>query len=284
MSVDMSNEHASTARLHRVVRSRFLRAPRYVCWRSLSVWAVANVHSCALRHAKPPRHAARDFVGRDRASVDYRMRCAALVALLVPAVSFSQAADIDLAKQHYQTGRLHYERGDFDKALAEFEAAYRLSPRPELQYNIAQACERLLYYDRALFAYEAYLLGRPNAPDRKFVESRIEFLKRHGSGNGWKRTLGWVGIGVGAAAAGVGVAFGVRARNKASELEDANAEQRLWDDVSHLQDQGERAEVISIVGLVVGGVGLVGGALLLITAGDESNVTYTNGRSLVVRF
>lgn len=232
----------------------------------------------------------------------------ALVTLLLPALSYAQASDTEVAKQRFETGQLNYERGEYEKALAEFEEAYRLAPRPELQYNIAQAHERLLAFESAIAAYQAYLAGKPEARDRKVVESRIEFLKKQIAQKNaaaarpppealatgtvsptseleprsrWKRTVGWVAIGVGGAALATGLVFGLIARNKANDLEDANDSQQSWDDAQQLQEDGERAETISIVGLVLGGVAAAGGTVLLLLDRSEGRSVYSFNSGMI---
>lgn len=215
---------------------------------------------------------------------------AAFLAAAVPLMAGAQASDEDLAKQRYQTGTLYYERGDYEKSLAEFQEAYRLAARAELQYNIAQANEKLLRIEEAVAAYRAYLTGKPDAQDRKFVEQRIAFLEQQiedkkkpaappprptpaarkeappPESGGWRRTAGWVAIGVGGAAAALGVVFGVIAKRKADDLEAANENGAEWADARGLKTSGERAEKIQIVGLAVGGAAIAAGVVLLLTA------------------
>lgn len=231
------------------------------------------------------------------------VRLPAAVVLLLASAATAQITDVEVAKQQFQTGQLYYERGEFDKALAAFQEAYRLAQRADLQYNIAQAHERLLMFEEAVVAYRAYLEGKPDAPDRKFVESRIEFLEKQlaekqtsatapapptpaeatpaqpaaaqphvvasqqpaamSSSRDWQRTAGWVALGVGGVFTTAGVIFGVIAGKKASELEDANTNAEPWSASKGIQEDGERAETLQIVGLAVGGAGLLAGALLL---------------------
>ena len=47
------------------------------------------------------------------------------------------------ARERFQAGQLAYNSGDYEQAAALWEEAYRLDPRPALQYNLAQAYSRL---------------------------------------------------------------------------------------------------------------------------------------------
>lgn len=48
-------------------------------------------------------------------------------------------ADKAKADKHYQLGKRHYNLAEWDEAIAEFKAAYKLFPDPVNLYNIAQA-------------------------------------------------------------------------------------------------------------------------------------------------
>ncbi|MEK6609245.1 MAG: tetratricopeptide repeat protein, partial [Myxococcota bacterium] len=253
---------------------------------------------------------------------------------LSPAVAFAQASDLDLAKQNFRTGQSYYERGEFEKALAAFDEADRLAPgNPDLHYNIAQTCERLLLFDRALASYRTYLAGKPEAPDRKFVENRIVFLEKQtapapvaapqpppspaapppaapppepqpapaaepapapapeaatassSEGGGGQRVAGWISLGVGVVALGAGVAFGLIAKAKAQEVEEAAAAGEEFDSgLADTESAGQQAEKFAIVGLAVGGVGIIVGTVLLLTSGGDDAHVSAGPSSFAVRF
>jgi hypothetical protein len=83
-----------------------------------------------------------------------------------------------------------------------------------------------------------------------------------------KRTVGWVLLGIGGVGVGVGAVTGLLASNKKTDLEKV-----CHPDVSHCPESA-RTEVdeyntqrtVSTIGFIAGGVGLAGGALLLLTA------------------
>jgi hypothetical protein len=88
-----------------------------------------------------------------------------------------------------------------------------------------------------------------------------------------QNTLGWVAVGVGGVGLVLGTVSGLMASGKASDLDSAcrgdTCPPSAQDDV----DAYDRYYTLSTVGLVVGGIGLVGGAALLLTAPDESQQT-----------
>jgi len=102
------------------------------------------------------------------------------VALLL--VGGAARADelMDKARVHSQAGIAYYDEARYDEAAREIEAAYRIKPLPELQYNLAECYERLGKPADAAAAYQKYLDGKPGAEDRPAVEARIKNLKARG--------------------------------------------------------------------------------------------------------
>ena len=81
------------------------------------------------------------------------------------------------AKSHLKSGFAYYGEANYDSAAHEMEAAYRLRPLPDLQYNLAQCYERLGRAKDAATAYRTYLAGKANAEDREEVTRRIANLE-----------------------------------------------------------------------------------------------------------
>lgn len=75
----------------------------------------------------------------------------------------SEAA-VAAAKELFAAGDAAYASGDYELAVDKFEQAYRLSARPLLLFNIANARERQGDYARAAEALRRYL---PDAPDKE---------------------------------------------------------------------------------------------------------------------
>lgn len=66
-----------------------------------------------------------------------------------------------------------YALGRFEKALKGFEKAYELMPLPGFLFNIGQCYRMLNQYKKAIFFYEGYLSGKPDAPNREQVDRLI---------------------------------------------------------------------------------------------------------------
>lgn len=78
----------------------------------------------------------------------------ALTLLLsVPATALAQ----DDAHTLFQRGQVAYTQGDYDAAIEQWSRAYGMDPRPLLQWNLAQAYERLGRLDDAATALNLYL-------------------------------------------------------------------------------------------------------------------------------
>lgn len=88
------------------------------------------------------------------------------------------AAEEEEARQRFRAGLVMARDGDCTGALAEFEASYRLLPRPNTLFNMAQCEETMHRYDRAIDEYEQYLEIAPaDAEDRDTVMATLESLR-----------------------------------------------------------------------------------------------------------
>jgi tetratricopeptide (TPR) repeat protein len=87
------------------------------------------------------------------------------------------ASDLARAKAALELGQKLYDEAKHEAALVAFEEAYRAYPVPDLHYNIGLCHERLGNTRRAIAAFEAYIAGAPDAPDRPSVEHRIGTLR-----------------------------------------------------------------------------------------------------------
>lgn len=103
-----------------------------------------------------------------------------LSLLLIHGVAAAQARPADAAatndaaaRGRFAAGEAFYEEGRFEEALDEFAAAWRLSQRPEMLINIANAAERSLKFDVAVEHLRLYLERVPDAADRPTIERRI---------------------------------------------------------------------------------------------------------------
>lgn len=85
---------------------------------------------------------------------------------------------IEHARALFESGVAHFNLGEYDAAVADFESGYRYRPEPLFLYNIAQAHRRANHREPALAYYRRYLQLVPDAPERTAVEAAIEALSR----------------------------------------------------------------------------------------------------------
>jgi tetratricopeptide (TPR) repeat protein len=97
------------------------------------------------------------------------------VAFLSSVGGTALAAD---AKELFQQGKEHYSQGQYEKAIASFEAAGKIRPSPILDYNIARCHENLGNTQKAIEYYERYLDKKPDADNSAQVRERVATLKR----------------------------------------------------------------------------------------------------------
>lgn len=79
-----------------------------------------------------------------------------LASLLVLSSSGAHAQEDD-ARTLFQRGQVAYSQGDYDAAIEQWTHAYTMDPRPLLQWNLAQAYERLGRLDEAAASLNLYL-------------------------------------------------------------------------------------------------------------------------------
>ncbi len=105
-----------------------------------------------------------------------KLRLAALLVGLscttaLPAAAANPA--LDEARQLTSRASVEYDVGHFDQALDLYAKAYERYPKPALLFDIGQ-CHRLLgHFERAIFFYQGYLRGKPDAANRALVEQFI---------------------------------------------------------------------------------------------------------------
>lgn len=94
-----------------------------------------------------------------------------------PARAQESAADRQ-GRAHFEAARLHFDRGAYEEAQREFLAAYELSHRAELLYNLYLTAERLADFDQAIDYLERYLTeGAPDDERRATLTPRLENLR-----------------------------------------------------------------------------------------------------------
>jgi tetratricopeptide (TPR) repeat protein len=122
-------------------------------------------------------------------------RCALVAALVLgPATAAAQeggapeatatssaaagASAEDQARQFASEGAEAFRDGQYLQAVAAFQKAYDLIPRPTLAYNIARSHERLSQWEEAIEWYERYLKLAEDPRDKAEVLDKIEILKK----------------------------------------------------------------------------------------------------------
>lgn len=89
----------------------------------------------------------------------------------------SGLATDEIARSHAENGGRYFQLGRYADAAREFQAAYELSLRPELLFNLARALENAGRDGEALAAYERFeAVGSPGI-DPVNLRPRIEALR-----------------------------------------------------------------------------------------------------------
>jgi tetratricopeptide (TPR) repeat protein len=101
----------------------------------------------------------------------------ALLLLSAPLRAQPDSTDERRARALFQSGERMYEEGRYEEAVENFREAYRLSPRPSLLYDIANADERLGRLGEAARALKQYLESAP-ADEQPLIERRVASLER----------------------------------------------------------------------------------------------------------
>jgi hypothetical protein len=84
------------------------------------------------------------------------------------------------ADEHFKRGNELYLGGQYEQAIAEFEAAYCLIPAAEAAYNIAQSFMGLVDYEHAIAWLSLYARLLPTGAEerRRLAENRIDRLRK----------------------------------------------------------------------------------------------------------
>lgn len=85
--------------------------------------------------------------------------------------------EVEAARGHFRSGSAWYSEGKYDKAIAEFEAAWELAPLPDILFNLGQA-HRLAGDKRAAIrAYRRYLGTSPRGPAALAARRHLDELE-----------------------------------------------------------------------------------------------------------
>jgi hypothetical protein len=87
------------------------------------------------------------------------MRVSGILFIFLISLNFAHAADpkMEEAKRHFAQGVALYNDGNFNAALAEFDAAYKIKQSPSVLYNIGLTQKSLFHYNEAIDSLREYL-------------------------------------------------------------------------------------------------------------------------------
>ena len=86
-----------------------------------------------------------------------RMLLALAAMLLLGGQAYASWSPQVAASLYYQSASDHYDAGDYQAALAEFQAGYAALPQPTFLVNIGQCLRKLDRLDEAAVAYKQFL-------------------------------------------------------------------------------------------------------------------------------
>jgi tetratricopeptide (TPR) repeat protein len=99
-------------------------------------------------------------------------------ALALPTADAQETSADERARIHFQSGREYYANGDYESALRDFRAAYELSHREGLLFNIYLSEERVGQFGAAASTLERYLTSdEVSETDRPQLEARLVHLR-----------------------------------------------------------------------------------------------------------
>lgn len=106
------------------------------------------------------------------------MQRQALIVFLC-GIAWASPAGAQEARELFRQGEAAYQTGDYETAVSSWERAYELDARPALQYNLAQAYERLGRLDMAVTAYRVYVDNTPgDDPRAQNARARLASLEQ----------------------------------------------------------------------------------------------------------
>jgi len=222
---------------------------------------------------------------------------AIVVVILLTQVARALELDekTERARAHVKSAIAYYDEGKYEDSAREMNAAYQIKPLADLQYNLAQCYERMGRYEDAAKAYETYLAGKADAPDRRQVTQRIDNLRERAKAQASGQTVAppptekvvlktivvyktappppgraarWAAYGLwvlGAASVATGIAYAVLSSQAASDVTHGGDPLNAMPFDGALratQESGKTYPIISGVSFGVGGLAVAGGIAL----------------------
>lgn len=93
-------------------------------------------------------------------------------------VAFAAPSAEAQARELFQKAEVHFNLGEFEKALTLYSEAYRLKPLPGFLFNIAQCHRFMERFEDAAFSFRVYLDRAPEAANRADVELLIAQMEQ----------------------------------------------------------------------------------------------------------
>lgn len=108
-----------------------------------------------------------------------RITIAACVLALFAGIAAAQPArDPAAARKHFEQAEAYLKAELYDKAAGEYQAAYDLSGKTVLLYNVGLAREKQGELEAAVAAYDRYLAAEPDGVKSAEARARVEALRR----------------------------------------------------------------------------------------------------------
>ena len=191
------------------------------------------------------------------------------------------------AEQRLAAGRSLAQEGKHDEALVELRAAFELTGDAEIVFEIAEVLRSKGDRSSAVVEYVRYRQlapAGPNAGRALEVKAQLEAeiseeiaererrsrasaasVEASGSEDGGRpgrslKITGLVTMGVGGVSLAVGAVFGMRARSLDDEVSSFEGDWTV--ELDQKVEDGEAAERIAVISLVVGGTAVVAGGVL----------------------
>jgi tetratricopeptide (TPR) repeat protein len=101
----------------------------------------------------------------------FLVTCAVVAALSNTASADRSAADL------LKSARQHFDLQEYAQAEADLKEAYRLEPKPEILYALAQAQRMNGECDKAIVSYQNFLRSNPRADQAKLASENVERCK-----------------------------------------------------------------------------------------------------------
>jgi tetratricopeptide (TPR) repeat protein len=221
------------------------------------------------------------------------MRALLLLLVLASPVAHAEPTNVERAIGHYKQAKAYQDAGQYAKAAAEYEAAYRDDPRPETLFNIGQSYRLANEREKAIASFKQYLDAQPGGVGADEARRHIATLTKEiedakalaaklppagpapvapgpvrdePSPRVIRRSpvLRWTGVGSlagGAAAIGLGVKLGLDARDASTAI--SQFPDSMWTgEQKRIFEDGQRADRNAIIAYSIGGALAIAGGVM----------------------